>query len=458
MKACLSLLYYMLTWLRPLAWLQWIGIALLGASILAALLGYATPAFGLSIYAFVTLLALPYLLAWYPFRVMLGSRRLALLPAFRLQLWAALLLFTLLLALFLPLASMLFLPGSVPPRAALMLFLAATLYCFTLQWIVVSPYSALLFGLGIPVAIFFLIKAAPLLFLVFVRDANLPPLLLAAVLGWGLALRLMLQRPGFAAPHKTPWHPREYVWDGRSDLLGILFGNYLGPVKSAEGTLLLGTPDGFSGRYFMTLNIVCLSPAMGALLVYLLNFDEPENNTSAALASVFLIFSLTTCLIGGFGGGENASRARLIWLRLGGDRKSCWRRLERRIYADAGLLALVVLPITGVALMFFDTTSFDPFTYCLVALVGNVLCNYFGLAARLRQWTVLLQILVAGTATLALVIGSVLEILPRSAVIALMLGLTLLFRQYALQCFGGVDWQLVRPAAPRGSCVASVHS
>jgi hypothetical protein len=161
---------------------------------------------------------------------------------------------------------------------------------------------------------------------------------------------------------------------------------------------------------------------------------------------MFLTFSLATCLIGGFFNGDNASRYRLLWLRLAGNRSDYWRHLERHFAVSTGLLALIVIPLTGVTLMLFDSITLDPITYCAVALAGNVLCNYFSLAARLRQWSLFLQVLTAVGATAGFVIGSVFDVLPLPVLIALMLGLTLLFRQQALQSFAAVDWLQLRPA------------
>jgi len=451
MKACFVLLHYLTTWMAPVRWLLWLGLALALAMAVMGIAHQGNVAFGLAIYSFVFLLALPYLFAWHAFRTILGSRRLALLPHFRLQLGLALLLLTVLLALYLPLASLWFAPGVIPLRVALAVFLGATLFTFAMQWAVASPYSVVIYSLGPFVLVYLLAKAAPLLFLTFNREENVPALLLVATLAWVFALRVLVSRRSFAPPRKAPLHFRDYVWEGRSDVFGILFGNYKGAVKSAAGTLLLGAPDGFAGRFFIMLNMVALSPLMGMAAMYLAGFG-PANLAPGTLAPMFMTFSLTTTLIFGFGNGEHASRYRLLWLRVGGDRAGHWRRLERRVFADTGMLALIVVPLTGVILMLFDTVSFDPFTYGAVALAGHLLCNYFSLAARLRQWSLLLQLVTAAATTAGFVIGGVFAILPLPVLIALMLGLALLFRQQARQSFATVDWHQLRPAlqTPRG--------
>src|SRR5690606_15999058 len=108
---------------------------------------------------------------------------------------------------------------------------------------------------------------------------------LAAALGWGLALHTLKSRRDFQPPLKAPLHARDYVWEGRSDLLGILFGNYKGPVKSAAGTLLAGMPDGFSGRFFSLLYLVLVSPLMGILLLHVTGLAAASDSTPVNLVN-----------------------------------------------------------------------------------------------------------------------------------------------------------------------------
>jgi hypothetical protein len=445
MKACYFLLRYLMTWMRPLAWLVWLGLALLGGVIGAGLFGPDHVAFGLSVYTFATLLALPYLIAWHPFRVMLSCRRLALIPGFRLQLGFALLLFTLLLAVFMPLASQLFWPGALSPRFAVAVFVGASLFTFVVQWTVASPYAALVFSVGPFVLIYMTIKLWPLLFLVFHRDASLALVALAGALGWVLALRTLNTRRDFHPPRKAALNARDYIWEGRSDWLGILIGNYKGAVKSAEGTLLLGYPDSLPGRFFAMLTLTFWSPMVSMILLYATGFASATAG-SGNMPGMFLGFSLMATIAGGFGNGELAARSRLLWLRRGGTRTDYWQRLEQRVLSDTAVLALIVVPITGVALMMFDAISFDPLTYCLTALACNVLGNYFSLAARLSQWSLFLQFVIATAMAAGLILGRMVEVLSLPVLVALVLGLAWLFRQQALRYFTAVDWAVLRPA------------
>jgi hypothetical protein len=447
MKACFLLLHYLMTWVRPLKWIAGLGLALLVGAVAIGLTGRATFAFGLSIYAFVCLFAIPYLGVWHVFRTLLGSRRLSMLPAFRLHLWLALLLLHLLLAAFLPLSSILLGPDIDPLRTAVAVFLATSLGTFLLQWTVASRYAIFVYSFGPFVLIYVFTQAWPLVFFMFYDAERVFALIVASALGWGLALYAMTSRRDFHPPRKTPLHFRDYVWEGRSDWLGVLLGNYKGTVKSADGTLLTGAPDSLAGRFFLGVNVVLISPLMGVLLLSVIGFGGPANRVPDTLAGMFLTFSMTTCLIGGFANGDTVARYRLLWLRLAGSRPDYWRHLERQLAAGTGLLALIVIPITGVTLMLFDAITFDPLWYCAGALAGNVLANYFSLAARLRHWSFLVQILVATGMTIGFVIASVLDLLPLPVMVALAIGLTLLFRQQALQSFSAVDWQQLRPAS-----------
>lgn len=444
MRAHLVLLRYLMTWSPPVALLMWLGLALLCIAIVLGLVNQGHTAYGFSIYASILLLGLPYLIAWYPFRVMLASQRLSLLPRFRFQLGIAMLLFTGMLASCIPLASRVFWPGSVSWHLAPIVFAAASLFTFTMQWAVASPYAVAVFSIGPFIVIYALTQLSPFMVLALFREESLIALMLAAALGWGLALHTLQSRRDFRPPGKTPTHAREFVWDGRSDWLGILFGNYKGPVKSAAGTLLLGTPDGFSGRFFGMLNLTLISPMFGLAALYLSGFAPPNIGLNG-LASMFLGFSLVASLTLGFGNGELAARCRFVWLRRDGDRAKQWRHLEQRLFADTQLLALIVVPITGVAVLMFDSLYFDPLTYCLSALACNLLGNYFGLAARLSQWSIFVQLLTSGAMTASLIVGRVAGVLSLPVLVATVLGLALLFRHQALQRFAVVDWYQLRP-------------
>ncbi len=444
MKACFFLLRYMITWSRPLFWLVCLGLVLLCAVIVTGVLGFRDVAFGMAIYSFIPLLVIPYLFVWRPFRIMLSCRRLALLPGFRWQLGSALLVYTVLLSVFLPVAELLFWPtaeiGGI--RFVALIFLGASLFTFLMQWAVASPQAVMIFSLG-PFLIFFVVsKIGPLVLLALYREETAWLLLFASALAWVLALRRTVSQRVFLPPSKAPLHARDYVWEGRADWLGVLCLNYRGAVKSAQGTLLLGYPDG--GQFFQLLLLTLISPLVGMLCLYLTNMAPPQGGIGT-MPDFFLGFSLFSSLIGGFGNGERAARCRLVWLREGGDRPDHWRRIERRIYSDLVLLALIVLPITGVALMFPDM-SFDPLTYCVMALTGNILANYFSLAARLSQWSMFLQILMALATGAGLVLSRVLDVLPLPALVLVVLALAALFRVQAKQRFVTVDWHQLRPA------------
>ena len=444
MNAYLLLLRYLATWLRPLVWILCAGAALLTIATVAAMIGQKQFAFGMSIYAYIALLVIPYVLAWYPLRMMLASRRVAMLPAFRLRLGLTMLLCTLVLAAFLPVASWLLWPGVVTLRFALGAFFAASLYTLAMQWAVASPYSAIIYSLGPVFVMFATVNAWPALKLIFVEQ-NYLPLAFVAACAWILALRTMCTRRTFRPPAIAPIHARDFIWDGRADLLGVLLGNFRGPVRSASGTLLLGMPDGFSGRFFNMLNLTFTSPLFGTVMLYLSGFAPVANDTST-LVSIFLGFSLMASAMSGLGNGELGARSRLVWLRQEGDRRVHWRRIESRLSADTLMLTFIVVPITGVVLLMFDDLAFDPLTYCVSVLACNVLGNYFSLAARLGRWSMLLQWFVTIAMAAGLILARVPGELPLPLLVALALGMALLFRQLAQRRFVIVDWQSLRPA------------
>jgi hypothetical protein len=90
--------------------------------------------------------------------------------------------------------------------------------------------------------------------------------------------------------------------------------------------------------------------------------------------------------------------------------------------------------------------ALDPLTYCLSALACNVLGNYFSLAAKLSQWSMFVQLITTVGMILGIGLSRFAGVLPLPVMVALLLGLSLLFRQQALQRFAVVDWHQLRPA------------
>jgi hypothetical protein len=445
MKAYFQLLYYLLTWQRFLLWLVRLGLVLFAGVVVLALLGEGHTGFGLAIYAFVPLLALPYVVVWYPFRQMLASRRLALVPGFHARMGVVLLQLTFLVGAYLPLASQWLWPGAIPLPVALVLFIAASLFTFLMQWVITTPFTVWVLSFGPVFIVYLALRFRTGLGLLFAYQETRIVLFCAATLLWGLALRTLVTRRGFSPPRPAAMSVRDYAWDGRADWIGILLGNYRGPVQSAAGTLLLGYPDGVMSRFFYLLNMVLISPLAGVLVLYV-TASKTEFRLVATLPGLFVMFSIFTCIVTGFGTGELAARSRLVWIRQSGGRLAQWRRIERQLFADFSLLTLIILSISGAAMILFDTITFDPFRYCLMALGGNILGSYFSLAARISQWSLLLQILSSSAMLAGLGLGQATGFLTLPVLFLLTLGLVMLFRQQARQRFVTIDWFRLRPA------------
>lgn len=95
----------------------------------------------------------------------------------------------------------------------------------------------------------------------------------------------------------------------------------------------------------------------------------------------------------------------------------------------------------------FASLAFDPIAYCLLTLAGNVLGNYFSLAARLSQWSMFLQVAAAFAMLGSFAAGFLTAALPLPILVPMMLGLALLFRRQAWLRFVAVDWYRLRPAS-----------
>ena len=159
----LTILRYMLCWNRLLAWLVALGLVALMLVPVVALLIDSRTATGVLIYAYGATLGLPWLAATVPFRHLVSSRRLAMVPGMQVRAGQALLLFTLLAAFFLPVCAALLWPGFLHPLFGSSLFITGSLLTLLMQWAITSPLVILLMSFG-PVLVFFILfRTGPLL-------------------------------------------------------------------------------------------------------------------------------------------------------------------------------------------------------------------------------------------------------------------------------------------------------
>lgn len=447
MSTLWPLLRHLLCWQRVLHWLVMMGLAALALSPLVALLIDSHTAFGVFIYGYVAALALPLLAAPVAFRQLIGSRRLALVPHLPLQSGIAWLILTMLAAVGPALGGLLYWPGSIHPQFVPRMFIVASLYAALLQWALCSRYLVFLLSVGPFVLFFLLLRVGPLLVAPSATWAT-AGLCLA---GWIGALQILRTRSDFRPLTKVPLGSTDYLWGTMG--WQLLSPGFIGRMRSASGTLLLGYPDGISGRlWFQFVNII-LSPLLGVGLLYLVGFSNFQNPPN--LFFFYLLFSMISAIAHSLANGELAARSRLLWLRHGGPRNEQWRLVDHTLLGNMLLLALLLLPQTLIG--HFVLTAMENFSlldYLLGTLSCYLLGSYFSLAARIYQWSLVAQFLIIVVLGPGVAVSYNQDAVPLLLLFPAVTMVALLFRSLARRRFLEVDWLQVKPRQSCGKPVA----
>ena len=435
-------------WLRPLGWIATLGLAL---AVLALSVTRVDPdlSFGLALWGGLGLLLLPFLLAPVAFRGLVANLRLSLLPNFHLRAGLALLLLTLLVSAWLPLAG-LYAGASLHPLLFPRLFIGASVYVGLMQVFLPSRHIVAIFTflpfLIIIVLTWFGKALVPLLFEPAFVMAGLP--LCAAGWAWGLRTlhRRNLFRPVYQTGSNDDWLYFDFGWSNRHGL---------GKVRSPAGTLLLGYPDGIVSRLLRILNFTLVSPLVCIAFLYLIGPAEQreDNPVMADLPSAFLGFCLFSALLCTWNYGEMAARCRMLWLRLGSGRSEQWRVMEGTIwlnlallYSSAGLIALLLW-------LLFPMPAEYPLHFIAFLVSRTLFDVYYNLFARVQNWPKAfsgLLGLLSGVVAL-LVIGFAAASNNASLLVALealQFVLAAVFRRAALREFQCIDWRRVTLKPP----------
>lgn len=436
MKRVLLLTLYLNTWLRGLFWLGVLGLVLLAATVVTALLFDRHTAFGLSLYAYGALLGLPYFAVWYPFRQLIASRRLSLLPYFHVHAGLALLLLTVLVSIYLPLSAALLWREAVPWHNAIYLFFIASLYVWLLQWLCTSTLFLPVMSFG-PFVFILLTQRFDALQLLPRHPVFGGTLLLLTLAGWLWALRVLATTRVHAPPLKA--------LASNGDLFGGYTNWYLPFSKpdqassSPSHSLLLGYPDCWFNRAQYHFNMLIAWPLLLTSLMALIG----ELSTFDRYAFTLILVALVCSFLATAASGELAARARLIWLRHDGDRYRLWTIIERLLLGNIAwqtlFLGLLSLATWNVPL----PPQLQPFNLLVTAIPIWLLGTYCTFAARAGHWpglAMMLLICVLGPGV-ALAYNQSMVPLPLVGLLALLLSLA--FRALARVYFLRIDWRLV---------------
>jgi hypothetical protein len=450
MKGFGLLLLYFFTWRSVIVGLVLFGLALLALLAFAASVGTLAPngELPITIPAFVLVLVVPYFCAPKALRTIISNRRLAIVPGLPLQAGLAVLLLTLLIALFLPLSRWLF--GA--PEGIFWLipqiFIIASLYTLVMQLLVTSPHAWFHIQ-WLPLALMVLVSLfrEQLLLLATSRPAILALALLACA-GWLYLLVRLARRPNFKPAYATDiaTADREMAsflssWSSRKSL-------------SPTASLLLGYPANLGSR---ALNIVFLLVAAPLLSVALVEFIEHNNDGNGdpfGGTELFLAMSLFTSFVtGAVAWAETGPRARLLWLRVPGSRAQVWEAVEREL-GNYFVLLLAVIAAIAAVIALYGEASMLLVHYALTLFTLTLYQRCLPLAARMNGWSSLTQALILIASVGVLVVTFLYSLTVANFNLAFPLELCLLlfavlFRALAKSGFNRVDWQVLRPTVSK---------
>ena len=381
------------------------------------------------------------------YRQLIGNRRTALVPEFRFFATGALFLLALTGGAFAAIVSTQVISPPDPWHVAQLAFAFISLYLLVSQWMVTRSATAIGFvflplfafafaaskGFGAPQGVF-----APWGWLAL---AGLGWLWLAfTVTRQGASHRMLAVRAAASAegPGTRGFWPS--------------IGASLDPsgFATAAGTLMRGRGDRWSTRFNGALTMVLLMPAvMSAAAVLLASMGGDAEERPFGVVFLGSSFALA-CVLPKAIYGEWPARQRLLWLRVGGDRPELWRRLERALLQEIGLIAAIHIPVAAGFLVLYDVARYLCFLYLAGAALCTLTSGYAGFLARISGWSFVGQGALYFVVVMTFLIGGIAlwnSTDPRAvlALLPLLLALALTFRTMARSRFRRMDWCRVRP-------------
>lgn len=443
MKGFARILLYYFTWRSVISGMV-VGGALLMVAALNALLLSPYVAFTISVLSFMGLLVAPFLSASLALRHIISSRSLGLIPYFALKAGLALLLLTLLTSAFLPMMGWLAGRPLMTLSWAPKLFVIASLFCALMQLLLPSRFLMVGFSV-LPFAVVLLVNRFGLSLAALADNKNV---VLAAVLlclaGWAYALKLLAQQRGFKPVlTATSTNFSNYnTMEGFGDMLGI---NLQG-TATAAASLLFAYPASVPVRLFNVGFFVAFSPLLGTWMISLM--PTGAGKIALPLVPAFLLMSFFCGCICCWDLGELGARARLLWLRLPGERSRIWRKLEQELWMNFALLAGVLVLIVASVLLINPHQAYLPY-YFMIIMACAFFDSYLNLCARLYQWPSLVQALVLLVSLGSIIVAVFYSLrFPEFSVLNLLaaglLLLALLFRSLAKLRFSSVDWLVLK--------------
>lgn len=429
--------------------LHYPGLALLPVIFISGLFNPRL-AFGIAVWAYVMLLAVPFAIAPRVLRSLLTNRRLSLVPGFSQQALLVALLMTLLQAMFLPAFAIGY---GVPGRhwmTAGELFAVNSLYLLVMYHAVTTRWAPVVLGI-VPI-----LTMATALFVLqgfgsrLLDAGHVLALAGATLLGWLVAWLHLRRQHSFKPEHASVAHLRSgNMQHGHLSQWMLAGGNAL---THPDATLLLGYPATLGVRLRFLSWQVLLGPAIGTfMLVLMTQLDFSRQWTfQPGIADIFLLSSLFPATFAAYSNLDWVARLRLLWLRSPLHRNQLWQFLERQMWVSIALLLVLSSGLTAIGLAFAQAPVTLMLHFPLLVLVFNAFYSYYMICSRSTNWSVLYGMLLSFSgsglmfAALWLALRYRLE-WPLFVLELLLLLLALALREQAQRKIASVDWLRVKP-------------
>lgn len=448
MLRLLRTLYCYFAWQAMMRWTTLAGIVLfvLGLSLVPSRLTPPWVTMSCFVLGASFALGVPAFIAPFCYRTLISNRRLVIVPNMRRFAAASLLLLAIIVAVTSAAVAHRFaLDGPMQWHVALFAFAMVSTYFLLSQWLVTRTWGVLAFAFG------FLLFPRTVVVIDQSGVTSLAPIVgfVAAVsLGWVWLLLASISR---GAPKPFATFARVSMADLNESSARYLWVPQFGAVRSAGGTLMRGMRDGWPNR--IVLALVSLLALPGTLFALLFLVGAPPNpNASGSLAPFFLYISIYGLLVQSIMlFSEWPARLRPLWLRIAGNRQAGWNLMERTLFEDTLLIAV----ISGtVAFAFLTVTSVSAMAlvlYVAGCMLVTLLSAYCGFWLRAVGWNRFAQVLfvvgltIVASVTLIFYLRSGVEpeIIARLCV-TVAVG-TMGFRWIARRRVMRIDWCNVRP-------------
>lgn len=473
MKGVLLICRYFFTWQLMLCWLRALGLLFLIAvptidilnafneDIRISTFPFLNPGI-LGTFAYLFLLAVPFMATPQAFRDMISNSQLSLLPNFRLKAGLSLLLMTAILSL-LPYFSLIVITGfnfnDVPSLISLNIFCIASIYTLIFQLTLPSRYFIYLVSYGLIFIVFILGIGGEYIVNYFKDPIHLILLSLSCIAGWIIALVILAKKKTFkpATLSNMDVHQEMFTNPDNAWLGGLNFKN----ITNAGLTLLTGLPDSLGDRIKRAFMICIVSPLSITLIIMAVSLGrDTDVDALPALPEFFLIFSFMTVSIGTYTFSTLAPRTRYLWLRCGGNRLWQWRNMESSMFSNLGIQFLMLMPACLVLLFLTDFSPLLLSQFILSFIAITALITYLGLAAKINNWPDLILFLLMVSSIVGIILFyfrliAEAEFLLKSIIDICVFVSALFLRYIAKRGFLHIDWLVIKPIATRRNTIHS---